>query len=141
MLFIVLAMLLYTATIMLGTAASRNASTVLVSVIMTAVSAIVPLLISVPILQKKDFHGHRFGIIMAGLGGITIALFTLAINRSYEINKVGVVAPVVFGGAIVLSTLLGYFIFKEKISVVELVGLLITIAIGFGIIIYSRATS
>ena len=75
---------------------------------------------------------------MAVLGGIVISLFVLALNKSFTQNKVGVVAPVVFGGAILISTVLSYFIFKEKIDGIETVGLVLVLA-GLGFLIYARA--
>jgi drug/metabolite transporter (DMT)-like permease len=138
MVYIILALLLYTAVTLLGTAASRHANTNVVSAIEAAVSAVVPLVVVIPMIGKKSVQNQRFGIVMSVLCGIAIGLFTLALVKSFSENKVGVVTPVVFGGAIFLSTILGYFIYKEKVSALHLVGL-VFLGIGFGIVIYARA--
>jgi drug/metabolite transporter (DMT)-like permease len=64
----------------------------------------------------------------------------MALNKSFSLNKVGIVTPVVFGGAIFLSTILSYFIFKEKITGIQGLGLAF-LAIGFILIIYAKATA
>ncbi|MDO8591676.1 MAG: hypothetical protein Q7R60_01965 [bacterium] len=140
MIYIVGALLLYTIAILLGAAAARNANTNLVSLITSALSVLVPAAVVAPHLSKKAFTSHKFGIIMAVLGGIVVGLFVMALNKSFAENKIGIVAPIVFGGAIFLSTLLSLFVFKERIGLIEGIGLAI-LGIGFIIIIYARATA
>lgn len=138
MIYIILAMVFYAVAIVLGAAASRNANTNLAAAITNLISAVVPIVAIVPLMGKQLFADSKRGIIFAVLGGVSIAFFVMAINKSYAVNKVGIVAPIVFGGAIFLSTVLSYFIFKEKISLLQFVGLMF-LAIGFGVIIYARA--
>lgn len=138
MIYIILAMVFYAVAIMFGAAASRNANTNLAAAITNLVSAVVPLVVITPLLGKKLFVNQKLGIVFAVFGGVAIAFFVMAINKAYSVNKVGIVAPVVFGGAIFLSTILSYFIFKEKVSALQLVGLIL-LAVGFGTVIYARA--
>ena len=122
MLYIILALLFYTAAIMLGTIASRNTNSNIVTAIMNAISAILPTMVILPIVNKKLILDGKLGIIMAILGGIAITFFTLSINKSYQVNKVAIVAPMVFGGAIFLSAILSAIFFKEKISPIRIIG-------------------
>ena len=131
-------MVLYTVGIIFGAAASRNANTNIAAAITNIVAAAVPVIVVIPQLAKKGFASSKQGIIFAILGGISIAFFVMAVNKAYSVNKVGIVAPIVFGGAIFLSTVLSYFIFKEKISLLQFAGLMF-LAIGFGVIVYARA--
>lgn len=140
MIYIILALLLYSIGIMFAAAASRHLNTNLAAAIMGAVSTVIPLLVIIPLLAKKGTQSPKFGILMAVAAGILISLFVMALNKSYAENKVGIVAPVVFGGAIFLSTILSYFIFKEKVSHLQTIGL-IFLAIGFSTIIYARVTA
>ena len=133
-----MAMILYAAGILIGASAARNANTNLVSAINNLFAVFIPLIIVIPALSKKTFTSQKYGVLMAVLGGIVISLFVLALNKSFTQNKVGVVAPVVFGGAILISTVLSYFIFKEKIDGIETVGLVLVLA-GLGFLIYARA--
>lgn len=138
MIYLFIAIIFYTAAILLGTAASRNVNTNLSSGIMNALSAIIPLAVAAPYFARKTIENHKFGIAMAVLAGICIAIFSMALNKGYTLNKVGIVAPIVFGGAIFFSTLLSTVVFKEKITLIEGVGLAV-LFVGFGIIIYARA--
>lgn len=139
MIWIILAMLLYSVAIVLATAASRNVNTNIAAAIINAVSAAIPIAVAIPLLSKKVVHDQKFGIIMATLAGVLIAFFVMAINKGYATNKVGVVAPVVFGGAIFISAVISAFVFKERPTMLEAVGLSI-LAAGFVLIIYARAT-
>ncbi len=139
MIYIILAMLLYSVTILLGTAASRSANTNLVSAITNTISALLPIAVVIPILSKKTIVDQKVGIIYAVLGGLTVALFVMSLNKAFSVNKVAIVSPIVFGGAILLTTVASYFIFKEKVSLVQGVGLTLLL-VGLGLVIYARAT-
>ncbi len=137
MIYIIAALLLYTATTLLGAYASRNADSNLITAIMNIMSAILPIAIIIPYVSKINVHDSKYGIIAAIFAGASIALFTLAINKSYSVNKVGIVAPIVFGGAIFLSTLISTVLFKEKVSTMQGFGLAF-LGIGFVIVTYAR---
>jgi|SRR3989344_1229973 len=139
MIFIFIAMIFYTIAILFGVSASRHANSNLVAALTNIVAAVIPLVVAAPLLNKKTIQNHRFGVLMALAAGVAIAIFAMAIVKSYSINKVGIVTPIIFGGAIFLSTILSYFIFKEKVTQLQLVGL-VFLAVGFSLIIYSRAT-
>lgn len=131
-------MVLYAVGIIFGAAAARNSNTNIAAAITNIVSAAVPVIVVIPHLAKKGLASSKQGIIFAVLGGISIAFFVMAVNKAYSLNKVGIVTPIVFGGAIFLSSMLSYFIFKEKVSLLQFVGLAF-LALGFGVIIYARA--
>lgn len=140
MVYLLLALVFYTAAIMVGTSAARNANTNLVSALGNLVSAILPIAIVIPVLAKKTFHSQKYGLWMAVLGGFLVSIFVLLLNKSFTQNKVGIVVPVVYGGSILLSTILSILIFKEKVTAVEAFGLSFVL-VGIVIIIYARATT
>jgi len=123
MIYIILALLFYSAAIMFGAYASRNANSNLVSAVMNILSAVIPIAVIIPLLSKKLIGDSRLGILYAAIAGVAIALFTMALNKSYSVNKVAIVAPIVFGGAIFLSAILSSIFFKEKIGLLQGVGL------------------
>jgi uncharacterized membrane protein len=140
MVYLVIALLLYTAAILIGAIASRNANTNIVSAVTNLISVVIPVIIIIPVMSKKTFVSQKYGILMAVLGGLVISLFVLALNKSFTQNKIGIVAPVVFGGAILLSTVLSSFIFKEKISSIEGAGLVLMLG-GLMVLLYARANA
>lgn len=77
---------------------------------------------------------------MAVLSGLVVGLFVMALAKSFTQNRIGIVAPVVYGGTILVSTVLSYFVFKEKITLVEGLGLILVLA-GLTVIIYARASA
>jgi uncharacterized membrane protein len=139
MIYIFLALGLYTAALIFGAAAARNVNSNFASAVTTIISAITTTAVALPLFSRKTVTDNKFGVIMAVLSGVTVALFTLAINKGFTLNKVGIVSPIVLGGAIFLSTILSYFVFKEKVSLIQFIGL-VFLAIGLGAIIYARAT-
>jgi multidrug transporter EmrE-like cation transporter len=140
MIYHILALLLYTAAILLGAVASRAANTNLVGGITNVIGAIIPLIVAAPLLNAKSLQSQKFGVAMAALGGICIALFVMTLNKSFTENKVGIVTPIVFGGAIFLSTVISYFLFKEKLTALETTGLGV-LGLGLIIVIYARSTT
>lgn len=131
----------YTVAIMFGSTASRHANTNLVAAIVNLISAIIPIAIIIPILSKKllENPNAKLGILMAVITGIAIAFFTMSLNKSYSENKVAIVAPIVFGGAIFLSAILSNLFFKEKISLFQGTGLVL-LAVALLLITYARVT-
>jgi drug/metabolite transporter (DMT)-like permease len=138
MVYLFLAIIFYTGLILVSTSASRNANTNLVAAVNNIVSAIIPLIVVIPSLSKKTFTQHKYGVWMAVLAGLLVGLFSLVLTKSFSQNKVGIVAPVVYGGTILLSTIGSYFIYKERISVTEGIGLALVLA-GLAVVIYARA--
>lgn len=140
MVYLFLAVFFYSISLLIGASASRNANTNLVAFINTFVSAIIPFIVVVPTLSKKVFENQKYGVLMAALSGLIVSLFVLSLTKSFTQNKVGIVTPVVYGGAILITTVSSYFIFKEKISLVEGAGLAL-ILVGLAVVIYARATA
>lgn len=139
MLYIFLATIFYSASIIFITFASRILNTTLVAAIVNIVSAILPALVVIPVLNKVNIHDQKLALIAAIIGGILIALFGIALSKSYSLNKVAVVVPIVFGGSILISTILGSILFKEKVSLIQGLGLSL-LGVALLIIIYARFT-
>lgn len=139
MLYILFALILYCAVIMVGAFAARMADSSIVAAIENIVSGILPIIIAIPLLNGKTLHDQRIGIFAAFLVGIGLAFFTIFMNKAYAINKVAIVAPIVFGGSIFITAILSYFLFKEKISFIQGIGLAL-LAIGLIFITYARFT-
>jgi len=141
MIYILLAVIFYAVAITLSALASRAVDSNLVAALTNAVSAIIPIAIVVPILNKHllESSQKKFGILIAILAGLAIAIFAMALNKSYTENKVAIVAPVVFGGAIFLSAILSSIFLKERISLLQGIGLAL-LAAALSLIVYARMT-
>jgi uncharacterized membrane protein len=139
MIFIALAAISYSIAILFLTVASRHMNTNLTTGVANIISAVVPIAVAIPALSRKGLANHKFGLLMAVLAGIFIGIFGMAMAKNYSLNKVGIITPLVFGGAIVLSTILSIIFLKEKVTLTQVLGLLVVIA-GLGIVTYARAT-
>ncbi|MCA9346287.1 hypothetical protein KC960_02250 [Candidatus Saccharibacteria bacterium] len=138
MVYIFLALITYSTAMLIATYANRHANVSLVALIVNVISVIVPLILFFG--ARRDKTSTKNGIIAAFLGGLIISVFTLALGKSYEQNNVAIVAPIVFGGAIVITSVASLFLFKEKIVPMQAVGLVL-VAIGLGLVVYSRLKS
>lgn len=138
MIYLILAALLLTLLTVFAASASRNLNTNIATAIIHVVAIFMPLAVAMPAIAKKEFLNQKHGILMAVAAGISIGLYGLVVNKAFTVNKIGIVTPAVFGGAIVLTTLAGYFLFKEKLNTFEFIGLALVLA-GFCLIVYARA--
>lgn len=136
MLYIFLALIFYTGAVMFAAFATRHLNSNIVTAIVNTFSAIIPFLIIIPVLSRKALENGKAGLIAAILGGVCIALFALALNKSFQTNKVAFVTPVVFGGMIFFSAFLSYIFFKEKLTVLHMSGLAL-LGVGLLMIIYA----
>ncbi|MBI5357547.1 EamA family transporter [Candidatus Saccharibacteria bacterium] len=140
MFYLMAAIVLFTAVSMFSAGASRRISPNLATLILNVFSIVAPLTI-IAFAKAKDITvSTKSGLVMAVMAGLSVGLFGFFINKSYAINKVGVVTPVIFGGTILLSTILSYFIFKESLKGLEIAGLAL-ILLGIGLIVYTRSVA
>jgi uncharacterized membrane protein len=71
----------------------------------------------------------KTGLIWALIGGICIGLFTIAIAYVFSVGEnVSFVTPLIYGGAVLIASLVGILFFKEKVSSLQLIGLLLIVA-------------
>jgi len=140
MLYLILATLLITGVLMFSAAASRRADTSFVTLIINVTSVLIPFIFVSLVLTKKSFSIQMPALAFAIATGLCLGLYGMMINKSLSLLKVGIVVPIIFGGGILLSTVLSYFIFKETLKSFELIGLTLVLA-GISFIIYSRAAA
>lgn len=139
MIYIVIAAVCYAITAVLLAVSTRNIHPNLTVGVSNLLSALIPIAVAFPLLNKNLLNNSnsKLGVLMAVLAGIFIALFSMALAKSYSVNRVAIVAPLVFGGAIFLSAILSSIFLKEKITFIEGFGLLI-LGVGLAIITYAR---
>lgn len=138
MIYLFLAIIFFTATALFSAAASRKINPFLATLILNIFSIATPM-IFLAFNKTKDFDlSARTAVLFAALAGLSVGAYGLILNKSFTVNKVGVVIPIIFGGTIILSTILSYFIFKESLKAFEIAGLAL-ILIGIGFIIYARS--
>lgn len=135
MIYIALATVFYSVFILLNTIAARVIDPVFAAAVVTGVSAIIPVVIAVR-AQTLTLTPLQ-GVVAAVAAGICIALYSIFLNRAFAAEKVGVVVPIVYGGSLVITTVLSLVVFRERIGTLQAIGLVVMM-IGIGIVTYSR---
>ncbi len=137
MIYIILASVLYSIAIMLGAFASRKADPTLVSGLTNVISAILPFMVLAKNFKSAATSSSKYGLIAALIGGVAISIFVIFLNKAFSTDKLAIVTPVVFGGSIFLTSIMSFFLYKEKISLIQGIGLLL-VFVGIGFIIWSK---
>ena len=137
MFYIIAACLLYTASLMFGTFANRNANVSLVAAVINICSALIPIAVVATAFSDKWEASSSKGLMAAVVSGSLVALFVMSLGKAYSQENVAIVSPIVFGGAIALTSILSFFIFKEKIAPLQGFGLALVLA-GIGLIITAK---
>ena len=77
------------------------------------------------------------GIIYSVLAGVSVALFSILLIKVFEKGGLAYVMPLIYGGSIVLASLIGWLLFKESISTLHFAGMA-TVIVGIVLIIVSK---
>ncbi|WP_394835565.1 EamA family transporter [Pendulispora rubella] len=78
------------------------------------------------------------GVLLAGIAGIGIMLFSVVLARIYTRGgNLSFVVPALYGGAIVLSSAFGWLVLKERVSSLQAAGLAFVVA-GIACIVVSK---
>lgn len=113
----------------------------LAATIFNGLGAAVPLAIYMATKSKNNTETTSAGIIYSLLAGVAIAIFSIIlINLFARAENVSFVLPTIYGGTVVLGSLAGIFIFKESISPMGIIGVILTV-LGIGLLVYSRLSS
>ena len=108
----------------------------LAAVLYNGIGTVIPLIVyfATTAKGKTTFKG----IALASLAGVSIMLFSVLLANVF--NKGGnlsYVIPTVYGIAIAISSLFGLFILKDKVTALEIVGLVLVV-VGVTLIALSR---
>lgn len=88
--------------------------------------------------RKNEVVVNREGLGFSLLAGVAIALFSVLIMKIFASgSQLSYVIPVVYGGAIVLTAVIGLVWWKEAVNNLQLLGLAITL-VGIAIVVISR---
>ncbi len=110
----------------------------LVGVLINCVGAFVPFVLFVSTGMRLDGVNDFKGICWALAAGVGIAAFTLAMARIFSLGEnLGFVTPLVYGGSLVLVTIAGTMMFRERIALLQLCGLILVVT-GIACIAFSR---
>ena len=111
----------------------------LAAVLYNGIGTIVPLVVY--FISKGRSRSTTSGIVFAALAGVGILLFSVVLARIFNRGgNLAYVIPVVYGGAIVLSSIFGWLCLKEKVSGLQAFGLALVVA-GVACVVAARLKS
>lgn len=110
----------------------------LVGMLVNLVGASAPFLLFVAAGMRLDGADNVKGIGWALASGVGIAAFTLAMAKVFSVGEnLGFVTPLVYGGALVLVTITGAMVFRERVGMLQLCGLVLVV-VGIACIVFAR---
>lgn len=111
------------------------------SVIFNGLGAILPLLIYGYLKASKKgqlIPASKSGVLYSALAGISIAVFSILLIKIFEKGDLAYVVPLIYGGTVVLASLVGILLFKEAASWLQIVGILFA-TVGIAMIAVAKA--
>ncbi|MCL2869456.1 hypothetical protein FWF48_01435 [Candidatus Saccharibacteria bacterium] len=108
--------------------------------IYNGLGAVLPLIIYFVSKVKSGGKTTVAGIVYSILAGVIIAIFALILMRAFASNggdNVAFVLPLIYGIVVVLSAVAGVFLFKEHLSLLGIIGVIVTAA-GIGLVVFAK---
>jgi bacterial/archaeal transporter family protein len=143
LILIIIATVTYTLFDVFASRAGNLIDSNLSATIFNGIGVIIPLIIYV---FYKVVNGSKLiattssGIIYSILAGVSIAAFSVVLIKIFEKGGLAYVVPLIYGGAIALTALIGWVFYKESISLLQAIGI-VTILAGVVIVIVSKLGS
>ncbi len=133
---ILLCTLFYTLFAIFAGLAGGKVDNWLAAILYNGIGTVIPF--AVYIMSRTKGKTTASGIFFAGLAGIGIFLFSVILARVFNRGgNLAYVIPVVYGGAIALSSLFGWLALKEKVSGIQAAGIVFIIA-GVACVAYAK---
>ena len=140
LILIILATLFYTLFEVFTSRAGNKIDANLSSIIFNGLGAIIPLGIYIFL---KFVKGTQFitvtvsGIVYSIFAGVAVALFSILLIKIFERGGLTYAVPFIYGGSIVLASIIGWLLFKESVSGLQAAGILI-IVIGIALVAIAK---
>ncbi len=142
-LFVVIALVSYSMFEIFSSQAGGKIDANLSSSIFNGLGIVIPLgsYVIYNILKRQEtLPSTPKGIIFSVIAGIAIAIFSIVFVKIFEKGgNVSFVIPLIYGGSIVLTSIISRVWLNEKISLGNIVGLVL-ISLGFLIIVVSKTS-
>lgn len=140
MVYIFLALIPYVIFVLANRYASQRIDSGLVVAVINIVAAVV-LTCLVALrpdkLSAEHISSHAPAYIAAAIGGLGVAFYSLFLSKAFAVTNVAIVLPLVLGGIIVLGSLAAFIVFREKVNLLQLLGLIVVV-VGMGMIVLSK---
>lgn len=140
LLLILLASVFYTLYDVFASKAAGSIDPNFSAVIFNGLGAIIPLLVYAYFKMSKKgdlIPASRSGIVYSLLAGFSIAIFSILFMKIFEKGELSYAVPVIYGGTIVLASIVGIILFKEAASLLQVLGIVVA-AVGIAMIAVAK---
>lgn len=128
MIYALLSALLFGTGIFVVKLTSTRISPLIASAIFSVVNLIIQLLVIWAFkIKGKILPVTSGGIVFSVLGGLFIGTYTILVFFAFSKMDVTKVTPIVYVGAIVISSLLGVIILGERLNLINILGVLLAL--------------
>jgi|ERR1035437_10571781 uncharacterized membrane protein len=137
---IILATIFYTLFDIFASKAGNRVDANLSSVIFNALGALIPLAVYAYLKFAKGaklIATSSSGVMYSLLAGISIAIFSILLIKTFEKGGLAYVIPLIYGGSVALASLAGWLIFRESVSALQMVGIAVII-VGIILVIVAK---
>lgn len=136
---VILATIFYALFDIFASRAGNRIDSNLSSTIFNGLGALVPLLIYFYFKSKNQITTttSSSGIWYSLLAGVAIAIFSILLIKAFEKGGLSYAVPVIYGGAITISALVGWLIFKDSFSGLGAAGVLLILG-GITLVVISK---
>ena len=116
--------------------AGNKVNSWLAVVLYNGTGTVIPLIIYLATSAKGKTTSK--GILFAGLAGICIMLFSVLLARIFaKGGNLGFVIPVIYGVVILVSSLFGWLVLKDKVTGLQMSGL-VFLLVGIALIVIAK---
>jgi uncharacterized membrane protein len=136
---IILATVFYTLYDVFASKASSGIDPNASSVIFNGIGALIPLFLYACLKARKGMSmaTTKSGIVYSILAGVAIAIFSILFVKIFQKGNLSYVVPLIYGGTIVLASLIGIVLFHDKFNLLQGVGIAV-ITIGVILIVVAK---
>lgn len=139
MIYILFSMVCYSVFLIFIGIASRRLESSAVNMIGNISAAIIPTIIFFTTSNISKIKSDKYGLITSIIAGVFITFYGLFLSKSFTTDKVAIISPIVYGGTILISAIAGIYVFKEKITMIQGIGLVLILT-GIAFVIYAKST-
>ena len=134
-----LAIIFYTLFDVFASRAGNKIDANLSSVIFNGIGALIPLAVYFWLKTKNTtlIATNKSGLLYSLMAGISIAVFSILLIKIFEKGGLSYVVPLIYGGSLALAAFIGWTIYREPFSLLQLAGVLV-ILLGIVLIIISE---
>lgn len=136
LILIIVATVIYSLFNVFVSKASGQINSSISAFIFNGIGALIPLTIYFLLKNSRKaslLPTTKTGVTYSLLAGVTIGIFSIIFIRIFQKGDLTYIVPIISGGTIIMTSLIGIILFKESVSLLQIVGIILA-TIGIVII-------